>query len=324
MGGNWPAQSGQSAEQPDRMSESLPASIQPSGLALQARTNDGYKVPGYMNFDSTYSDTFLGIGSGATNTGSNNTGTGYGTLYTNNTGSNNTANGMDALYRNTIGGYNTANGMDALYSNTTGSFNTANGFNALYYNNGSYNTANGHQSLVSNTTGTDNSAFGTNALGSNSSGNNNTAVGFSALAYNTTGTGNTAVGISAGNNYGGVMNTANTWCTFIGDYTSSSVDGVTNSTAIGSYAVVTKSNQMVLGNNQVKETLLHGATSVDGIAVCLANGTGCPNPAPIAQPVWVSGPMVDGGEIACPSGTHGSTWKFSNSGGVLTMSVLCN
>jgi len=71
---------------------------------------------------------------------------------------------------------------------------------------------------------------------------------------------------------------------------------------------------MVLGNNQVKETLLHGATSVDGIAVCLANGTGCPNPAPIAQPVWVSGPMVDGGEIACPSGTHGSTWEVQQFG----------
>jgi hypothetical protein len=50
--------------------------------------------------------------------------------------------------------------------------------------------------------------------------------------------------------------------TFIGYLANSSVDGITNSTAIGNGAQVTASNQVVIGNGSVTQTLLNGSVGI--------------------------------------------------------------
>jgi hypothetical protein len=133
---------------------------------------------------------FAGTPEPASNTGYENTATGYQALYRNTSGYRNTASGAYALRDNTEGGYNTAIGDVALYSNTTGSGNDASGFAALN----------------KNTTGIENSATGWNALVSNRSGSYNTAVGVFAGANLGTsnaagGSANILMGFSAGNNF---------------------------------------------------------------------------------------------------------------------------
>ena len=50
--------------------------------------------------------------------------------------------------------------------------------------------------------------------------------------------------------------------TFIGYQANSSVDGITNSTAIGNGAQVTASNQIVLGNSSVVSTIISGNVGI--------------------------------------------------------------
>jgi hypothetical protein len=115
------------------------------------------------------------------------------------TGSNNTATGWFSLFSNTTGGENTATGFQALFSNTTGGSNTATGFQGLFSNTtGGGNTALGYGALFTNTTGNVNTANGVQALFSNTTGGGNTAFGAAALLFNTTGTLNTALGTFAG------------------------------------------------------------------------------------------------------------------------------
>ena len=170
------------------------------------------------------------------------------------TGSYNTAFGSDALYANTSGAYNTACGINALKANTTASWNTAFGSNALLVNTTGYaNTACGSSVLQNNTVGRDNSAFGSNALANNTTGGTNTASGAYSLDSNTTGEGNTAHGIGAlHTNLSGSRNTA------VGYWSNVSVGNLTNSTALGSEATVTASNQVRIGNSVV--------TSIGGYA----------------------------------------------------------
>ncbi|MGD0922071.1 MAG: hypothetical protein ABSA70_09940, partial [Terriglobia bacterium] len=98
------------------------------------------------------------------------------------TGSENTASGYGALWSNTTGSYNTASGSYALRANTTGMANTASGWKALYKNTnaGSGNTASGYYALYSNTTGQFNTAFGYQAGFYSTTGSNNTFVGYNA------------------------------------------------------------------------------------------------------------------------------------------------
>jgi hypothetical protein len=151
-------------------------------------------------------------------TGSNNTATGWFSLFSNTDGSANTADGFQALYNNTTGGDNTATGFQALLSNTGGEGNTAIGSQALLSNTGVVNTAIGAFALISNTTGVGNNAFG-----------------FGALLDNTTGSLNTALGAFAGDR---VTTANNVTCIGFG------VEGadVSNTTWIGSvYGVTTQS-----------------------------------------------------------------------------------
>ncbi len=149
-------------------------------------------LPGLFNL---YVGQSAGQGAGASNTGTQNSSTGYQTLFLNTTGSYNTAVGTSALYSNTTGANNTAAGDFALNKNSTGVDNTALGMEALLNNTtGGLNTATGTFALHSNTTGAVNTATGNNALLSNTTGSRNTGIGDGSLYYSTTGNDNTAVG----------------------------------------------------------------------------------------------------------------------------------
>jgi len=194
-----------------------------------------------------------------------NTAIGNETLFGNTTGIQNTATGYHALFSNTIGNYNTANGYFALYSNIDGTGNTAIGANTLQANTqGGGNTAIGGSALLFNLTGNDNTAVGRVALAYNT-GDYNTAIGSVSLYSNTSGSYNTANGFCAmSDNMSGEQNTAiggfalmsNTKgnCnTVIGFGADVAVDNLTNTTVIGSYAMATESNQVVIGNSTVNK-----------------------------------------------------------------------
>ena len=214
--------------------------------------------------------------------GSLNTGIGYRALYTN-TASNNTALGNQALLNTTTGGLNTAVGSNALESNTTGIENTAVGSSCLESAiTAGQNTAVGHEALYAttsgsqtavgfhaarNATGTNNLAIGYRALrgtaatntgdynvaiGEDSlfsitTGAQNTAIGYYALKSLTTGSYNVAVGYQAG--FAGTANTTGTNNTYIGYQAQADANSYSNSTALGSGATITASNQVVLGSS---------------------------------------------------------------------------
>ncbi len=164
------------------------------------------------------------------------------------TGTQNTASGVGALYSNTSGYYNTASGIDALYSNTTGYGNAASGSSALYNNtNGWANTASGSDALNSNTTGVGNAASGSGALQHSTTGGFNNGFGAGALNYNTTGTANIGIGnnsgLTADNSQGTGLGD-----TFLGSYSGMSTGNLNYATAIGTNAVVAESNALVLGS----------------------------------------------------------------------------
>ena len=170
---------------------------------------------------------------------------------------------------NTLLGYNTAQatnlgknitfiGANAGYSNTIGGASVAVGGNALYYNiTGNYNACVGYDSLKKAT------ASGNAAIGA-----------YSGWAI-TSGTNNVFLGYGAGQN--------------------SQLATATNSVAIGYNTATSASNQIVLGNSSVVETLLQGNILIGITAVgtsaakVLGIGSGTtPTTAPanIAQ-LWV-------------------------------------
>ena len=164
--------------------------------------------------------------------GDNNTALGTVTLQNNTTGANNTASGAGALQNNTTGYENTAIGSNAQAGTTSGHSDIAVGTDALYANTtGNDNTAFGSSALLSNTTGSSNMASGNLSLRLNTTGNSNSALGTNALQFNTTGSFNTALGYSAGPPSGS--------------------SNLSNATAIGANAVVSASNTIVLGDNNI-------------------------------------------------------------------------
>jgi hypothetical protein len=193
-----------------------------AGLALTTGTQNTYvgRATGRFTTTANY-NTFLGINAG----------------YGNTTGGSNTFLGGYAGYNTTTGTNNVFVGMNSGRSLTESSANTSVGYQALYSSvTGYYNTATGAEALFSTTAG-GNTGFGYHTLYSNTSGYNNTAVGYNALAFNWTGTYNTAVGYFSNVPGGGVY--------------------VENSTALGSEAQITASNQVRIGNTNV--------TSIGGV-----------------------------------------------------------
>jgi len=115
-------------------------------------------------------------------------------------------------------------------------------------------TSFGYQTLQSNTTGSDNTAFGTDALKSNTTGSHNTASGYKALTNNIEGDYNTAVGQNALSiNKNGNRNTAVGYM--------ANVDGFnfSNVVAIGYGATAGRSNEVVLGNQDIETFICKGA-----------------------------------------------------------------
>ena len=133
---------------------------------------------------------------------------------------------------------------DAVVS---GAYNTGLGYAALYSNNsGQGNAALGNNSLFLNTAGYNNTACGSNALLSNDSGFNNTAGGYAAMFSNTTGYQNTALGYNALS-----ANTSGGGNTVIGAYADVNNSNYQNSSAFGTNSLLTASNQVRIGNEQV-------------------------------------------------------------------------
>jgi hypothetical protein len=154
----------------------------------------------------------IGRGSGNIST---NTVVGSGALAANQTGYENVAMGNGALYQNTLGYRNIGIGVSSLFTNTSGFQNIAVGrWNSFKNTTGSENSSIGFQALYNNTTGSNNSVFGNKAGLNNTTGSDNTFIG-----------GNT-----------NISPTTAAW---------------QNSTALGNGALITDSNQIVLGNSSI-------------------------------------------------------------------------
>ena len=131
---------------------------------------------------SAANNTVLGelalAGASGTNTGTQITAIGYGSLYKNISGSNLTSIGSSSLQNNTSGSYNSSLGEECLFSNTTGSMNTCGGYQAGYSNTtGSNLVTLGYQAGYSNTTAS-NSIYIGQAAGYNiTTGINNVFIG---------------------------------------------------------------------------------------------------------------------------------------------------
>ncbi len=123
---------------------------------------------------------------------------------------------------------NVAIGTMALNANITGSNNIAIGASTLTLaTGGGNNTAIGHLSGTATTTGISNTFYGYNSGNGNTTGGFNTVVGSAAGNINATGSNNVLIGYNA----------------------ETSVDGLTNASAIGANASVATSNSLILGNN---------------------------------------------------------------------------
>lgn len=113
---------------------------------------------------------------------------------------------------------------------------------------GSYgNSAIGLYSMRYFTKGAGNSALGASTLANITEGSGNTAIGRDALRWLGTGMNNTAIGSFAG--AGSILSLAS----------------LSNTTALGSFAIPTKSNQIVIGDENVTELLTH-ATILSKVA----------------------------------------------------------
>jgi hypothetical protein len=186
--------------------------------------------------------------------------------------------GSKALTALTFGYSNTAIGAFALQGNTEGHYNTAIGKDALAYSTtGHDNTAIGKLAIGSTTcpgvacvpfTGSANVGIGKNALANLTTGSSNTVIGRNAGYSTTSGVSNVMMGEGAGYTVApanaNVSGYQNVW---IGDYAGpGTTSQLHNSTAIGYRALSTKSDQFVLGNSNVTETVTWGAIVNNGTA----------------------------------------------------------
>jgi hypothetical protein len=189
-------------------------------------------------------NSFFGAGAGNANTtGGSNSFFGNGAGNVNTTASFNSFFGATAGQLNTLGDNNSFFGYGAGRANTVGAGNSFFGLSAGQANtNGDSNSFFGSGAGGSNTTGSFNSFFGQQA-GNNTTGCCNSFFGDMAGQANTTGTDNTFFGRKAGDS-----NTTGTENTIIGLIADVGSNNLTNATAIGSRAMVSQSNSLVLGS----------------------------------------------------------------------------
>jgi len=188
---------------------------------------------------------FFGNEAGFSNNADNNSFFGASAGRTNTTGTDNTFLGYVTGYSTTSGNENTMAGSRAGQNNTSGSSNSFFGAYAGFQNtNVCCNSYFGHSAGRNTDTGGGNAMFGYSAGFDNTSGGGNAFFGDSSGLHNTTGIQNTFIGRAAGfNNLTGSDNIA------IGYTAGFGSPNLTNATAIGSGAVVSQSNSLVLGNN---------------------------------------------------------------------------
>jgi hypothetical protein len=201
---------------------------------------------GYAGHSSaTASDNaFFGAHSGYSNIeGGANAFFGRSAGYFNSTGSGNAFFGAYSGYSNTTGVANSFFGRSAGASNSSGGGNAFFGHSAGVFNTeGARNAFFGRNSGLSNTTGEENAFIGSSAGYANLTGSKNAFLGPDAGLNNTTGSENAFVGFGAG-----ASNTSEHNNTFIGTY-SNGAAGITNATALGHRARVSRSNSLVLGS----------------------------------------------------------------------------
>ncbi len=195
---------------------------------------------------SGYQNSFFGKGAGLSNTTAiNNSFFGSRAGNTNSNGSFNSFFGSDAGFSNSSGASNSFFGMNAGYTNSTGNFNSFFGHNAGQGNTSASGNSffGANAGMLSDILAADNSFFGYDAGRNNSNGSANTFLGVQAGQSNTTGRQNVFVGYGAGRN-----NTNGTGNTVIGfNATTVSSSLIQYSTAIGTEAVVSQNNSLVLG-----------------------------------------------------------------------------
>lgn len=179
--------------------------------------------------------------------------------FNNTTGDKNSFFGTGAAAFNTTGNNNSAFGVDAGRFNLTGSDNSIFGADAGRLTSTGYgNSFFGYESGESNASGRNNSFFGSQA-GKLNTGEWNTFIGKGAGELSTDTANNTFVGASAGDSnttgvenafFGtaaGGFNTTGSFNTIIGPFADVGARDLTNAAAIGSLALVTRSNSIVLG-----------------------------------------------------------------------------
>ncbi len=201
-------------------------------------------------------------------------------------GESNTAIGHAALYSG--GHFDTAVGDAALAFGGGPGYSTAVGMNALSFSQNGYNTAVGTNSQMHSIQGTGNTTVGVAAMFGGGpcphdappegfSGNYNSAVGQGSFCSVTTGSYNALLGMNSGylmtsGSHNVVVgyqagytdnpanaNTTGSNNTWIGDNAGPGTSTqLTNSTAIGSGARNTDSNQIVIGNNSVLSAYIQG------------------------------------------------------------------
>lgn len=208
---------------------------------------------GALEFINPNSNLFLGLSAGFGNTASENVAIGNSALSSNNSGGSNTAVGSSSMLLNETGSQNCAFGQSALLFNRSGGNNVALGYFALRSNQNSDSTAVGTNALQSNFEGQQNTAIGSQTLTVNASGSENTCVGYQAMRNDVSGNQNTAIGAQAL-----VANISGSNITCIGYGADVAIDGLSNASAFGNGAIVTASNQIVIGNSNV--------TSIGGFA----------------------------------------------------------
>jgi len=167
----------------------------------------------------------------------------------------------------TEGKWNVAIGPDTQHTLCNAEQNTAIGRSAQYVlTKGAGNIAIGAASQRNLKEGSYNIGLGTDTMYNSETGNNNIAVGYDSLHDNINGNDNVSIGYMSG--YDGVKSkinakfaNRNVW---IGNFTGKSiVENINDSIAIGYEAKNDKSNQVVIGNENINETNLYGVVSVE-------------------------------------------------------------
>lgn len=209
--------------------------------------------------------------------------------------SSDTSVGSQALIQDTPanGGANTAFGQAALHFSTY-PYNAAFGVNSLEnLFNGFNNSCFGAFSCSAATSAVDDAGFGQSVLSDLTTGQLNSAFGVQSLGGITTQGANSALGFDAGFNFAALTDTASS--VYVGAYSGSSANHVTNQIVIGYNAQGSASNQTTIGSSVIGNIILWGIPQFPSIT---SGGTQCAQLSPTGT--------LSGTGSACGAGGGGS------------------